>query len=80
VNVDVCLSTAANASGVSVFDDWNRIAKETKDDVNREMLLRLNLENMRDFDLDAFKSGKRLGTTDIALEVRPGAIQFSRDD
>jgi hypothetical protein len=80
VNVDICLSTAANESGVSVFDDWNRIAKETKDDVNREMLLRLNLENLRDFDLDAFKSGKRLGTTDIALEVRPGAIQFSRDD
>jgi hypothetical protein len=80
VNVDVCLSTASNEGGVSAFDDWNRIAKDTKNDVNQEMLLRLNFGDLRDFDLDAFKSGKRLGTTDIALEVRPAAIQFSPDD
>jgi hypothetical protein len=82
VNVDICLSTEQNEVGMSVFDDWNRIVKEAKDDVNREISLRLNLGagTLRDFDFDAFKLGKRLGTADIELEVRPSAIQFTRDD
>lgn len=82
VTIDVCLSTAPNQNGVSVFDDWNSIVRDAKNDVNREILLRLNFgpTTLRDLDTDAFKSGKRLGTTDLALEVRPSAIQFSRDD
>jgi hypothetical protein len=42
--------------------------------------LRLNrgASTLRDFDVCAFKLGKRLGTTDIELEVRPSAL-FSRD-
>jgi len=83
VRVDICLSvTRAVEDGASVFDDWNRIVREAKHDLNKEVLLRLNLAaaTMRDFDIDGFKAGKRLGTTDIELEVRPSAIQFSRDD
>ena len=83
LKVDVCLSvTQTVESGVSVFDDWNRIAKAAKNDLNTEILLRLNLAAaaIRDFDLDGFVAGKRLGTTDLELEVRPSAIQFSPDD
>lgn len=80
VNIEVCLSTTECEAGISVFDDWNRIAKDAKNDVNREMLLHLNLGDIRDIDLDAFKAGKSLGTTDIALEVRPSMIQFMPDD
>ncbi len=56
--------------------------KEAKDDLNTEILLRLNLSaaTLRDFDIDGFAAGKRLGTTDLELEIRPSAIQFSRDD
>jgi hypothetical protein len=81
--VDVCLSvTETTADGVSIFDDWTSIVKDTKDDLNTEILLHLNLgaATLRDLDIDGFKSGKRLGTVDLELEVRPSAIQFSRDD
>jgi hypothetical protein len=83
LRVDVCLSvTQAAEGGASVFDDWNRIAREAKHDLNKEVLLRLNLAaaTLRDFDMEGFEAGKRLGTTDLELEVRPSAIQFSRDD
>lgn len=83
VRVDVCLSvTPAGKDAKSIFDEWSRIVAEAKRDLNREVLLRLNFADasFRDFDLDGFKAGKRLGTTDIELEVRPSAIQFARDD
>ena len=83
LSVDVCLSVIQTGDhGVSVFDDWNSIVSKAKDDLNTEVLLRLNLgaATLRDLDIDGFKSGKRLGTADIELEVRPSAIQFARDD
>jgi hypothetical protein len=83
VSVDVCLSVSQSGNhGVSVFDEWNSIVQETKDDLNTEVLLRLNLgaATLRDLDIDGFKSGKRLGTVDIELEVRPSTIQFADDD
>src|SRR4029079_16062784 len=72
--VDVCLPVApAGKDGASVFDEWSGIVAEAKHDLNREILLRLNFaeDGFRDFDLDGFRDGKRLGTTDIELEVRP---------
>ncbi len=81
--VDVCLSvTETTADGVSIFDDWTSIIKDAKDDLNTEILLHLNLgaATLRDLDIDGFKSGKRLGTVDLELEVRPSAIQFRPDD
>jgi hypothetical protein len=82
-SVDVLLSlTETNADGVSIFDDWERIVKDAKDDLNTAIVLRLTLGDatLRDFDIDGFKSGKRLGTVDLELKVAPSAIQFSRDD
>jgi hypothetical protein len=78
--MSVFLSPAEN--GASVFEDWNRLVSEAKDDLNKEILLRLNLAaaTLRDFDIDGFNAGERLGTTDIELEIRPSAIQFSGDD
>jgi hypothetical protein len=73
----------AGKEGASIFDEWSRIVAEAKHDLNREVLLRLNFfaeAGFRDFDLDGFRAGKRLGTTDIELEARPSAIQFARDD
>ena len=46
----------------------------------RSLQLNFAGAGFRDFDLDGFRDGKRLGTTDIELEVRPSAIQFARDD
>jgi len=83
VRVDVCLSvTPAGKDETSIFDEWNRIVAEAKPDLNREVFLRLTLAaaSFRDFDMDGFRAGKRLGTTDIELEIRPSAIQFARDD
>ena len=83
VKVDVCLSvTPAGEDKFSIFDEWNRMVREAKHDLNKEILLGLNLAaaTLRDFDIDGFRAGKRLGTTDIELEIRPSAIQFSRDD
>ena len=83
VRVDVCLSVApAGKDGASNFDEWSSIVAEAKHDLNREVLLRLNFAEarFRDFDLDGSRDGKRLGTTDIELEVRLSAIQFVRDD
>jgi hypothetical protein len=81
--VDVCLSvTQTTAEGISIFDDWDRIVKDAKDDLYTEIVLHLNLgaATVRDLAIDGFKSGKRLGTTDLELEVRPSAIQFRPDD
>lgn len=81
--MDICLSvTPAGKDETSIFDEWNRIVAEAKYDLNREVLLRLTLAaaSFRDFDIDGFIAGKRLGTTDIELEIRPSAIQFARDD
>ena len=83
VRVDVLSVAPAGKEGASIFDEWSRIVAEAKHDLNREVLLRLNFfaeAGFRDFDLDGFRAGKRLGTTDIELEVRPSAIQFARDD
>ena len=77
VRVDVCLSvTPAGKDETSIFDEWNRIVAEAKPDLNREVFLRLTLAaaSFRDFDMDGFRAGKRLGTTDIELEIRPSAI------
>ena len=83
VRVDVCLSvTPAGKDETSIFDEWNRVVAEAKHDLNREVLLRLTLAaaGFRDFDMDGFRAGKRLGTTDIELQIRPSAVQFARDD
>ena len=79
--VELYLSTTEIAkSGLSVLDDWVQILKSTKDDLNREAVLSLNLGDLAPAELDCFKSQKKLVVTDIALDVRPRAIQWRRDD
>jgi hypothetical protein len=81
--VEVSLPTTNFAStGLSTFEDWLRILRATKDDLNQEALLRLSFaqDQMQDSDIAAFKAGKRLVTTDVELQVRPRAIQWTRDD
>lgn len=83
VFVEVSLPTTNfGNTGISSFEDWLRILKATKDDLNQEALLRLNFaqDQMQDSDVAAFKAGKRLATVDVELQVRPRAIRWARDD
>jgi hypothetical protein len=83
VFVEVSLPTTNFASrGLSTFEDWLRILRATKDDLNQEALLRLNFaqDQMHDSDIAAFRAGKRLATADVELQVRPRAIQWARND
>ena len=74
--------TNIRRTGMSTFEDWLRLIRATKDDLNREALLRLSFtpDQLRLSDIAAFKSGKRLATTDVELVVRPRVIQWTRDD
>jgi hypothetical protein len=69
-------------TGVSTFEDWLRLLRATKDDLNREALLHLNFaaDQLEKSDIAAFKVGKRLATTDVQLQVRPRQVQWARDD
>ena len=83
VFVEVCLPTTDfGTAGISTFEDWLRIMRVTKDDLNQEVMLRLSFaqDRLQSTDIAAFKFGKRLATTDVELEVRPRAVQWSRDD
>jgi hypothetical protein len=75
-------TTNFQSTGISTFEDWLRILRATKDDLNQEALLRLNFapDQLQEADIAAFKVGKRLATTDVELRVRPRAIQWTRDD
>ena len=70
------------SSSLSAFDDWLRIVQGTKDDQNREALLRLNFapNQLQASDIAPFRTGNRLAATDIVLHVRPRAIQWSGDN
>ena len=66
--------------GISTFEEWMRLIKEVKDDLNREALLRLKFLGVAEASIIAFAVGKKLATTDVELEIRPRSIQWSRDD
>ena len=70
------------STGISTFEDWLRVLQATKDDLNQEALLRLNFapDRIQESDIAAFKAGKRVATLDVELQVRPRAIQWTRDD
>ena len=70
------------STGLSTFEDWLRILRATKDDLNQEALLRLDFapDRLQASDIGAFKIGKRLATTDVALEVRPRLVQWKSVD
>jgi hypothetical protein len=81
--VELCLPTTDfRSTGISTFEDWLRILRATKDDLNQEAILGLHFhqDRLQDSDLAAFKFGKRLATTDVELRVRPRVIQWTRDD
>jgi hypothetical protein len=81
VHVDVYLSTREfSANGLSVYEDWTRIVAEAKDDPHRDVLLAMNFGAVTAEEVEAFKAGKALTTTDIGLTVRPRASPFPRDD
>ena len=83
VFVEVCLPTTdIRNTGVSSFEDWLRILRAAKDDLNQEALLQLNFaaDQLQEADIAGFKIGKRLATTDVQLQVRPRLIQWARDD
>jgi hypothetical protein len=81
VHVDVYLSTRESAAnGLSVYEDWTGIVTEAKDDPHRDVLLAMNFGAVTAGEIEAFKSGKALTTTDIDLNVRPRAVAFARED
>ena len=81
VHVDVYLSTREfSANGVSVYEDWTQIVSEAKDDPHRDVLLRMNVGALAVDEIEKFKSGLALTTTDVDLQVRPRAIPFAPGD
>ena len=83
VFADLCLpADNVGATGLSTFEDWLRILRATKDDLNQEALLRLDFapDRLQESDIAAFRIGKRLATTDVELVVRPRVIQWTRND
>jgi hypothetical protein len=81
LRIDVWLPmTDFGRTGLSTFEEWLGLIKDAKNDLNREAVLRLDFRQVRDVDVAAFQAGKRLATTGVELEVRPRAIQWSRDD
>jgi hypothetical protein len=81
VSVDVYLSARIRAAnGLSVCEDWTRIVNEAKDDRWRDVLLRMRFAAVTAEEIESFKSGKPLATTDIELSVRPREIRFPEDD
>jgi hypothetical protein len=70
--VQLFLSTTETVeSGLSVFDDWVQILQTGKDDISKEIVLRLNLGVVTPEEIAGFGSEKKLVTTDLTLEVRP---------
>lgn len=43
LSLQIFLSTVTRSTGLSVLDDWVRILSETKDDLNRDTILPMNL-------------------------------------
>jgi hypothetical protein len=67
-------------NGRSAFEDWAQILRTTKDDLNKEAVLRLNLGIVTPDEIDGFRSKKKIVTTDLTLEVRPRAVQWRSPD
>jgi hypothetical protein len=80
-NLDVYLSTREiSAGGLSLCEDWMRIVKAAKDDLNVEALLRLDLGEVTPQEIECFSTGRNLASSDIELVVQPRLVQWSRDD
>ena len=62
-------------NGRSALEDWVEVLRTTKDDPNKEAVLRLNLGVVTADEIAWFKSQKKLVTTDLTLEIRPRAGQ-----
>ena len=63
-------ATELGDDGRSAFEDWVEILQSTKDDQNKEAVLRLNLGIVTPDEIAGFKSQTKLATTDLTLEVR----------
>lgn len=73
-------TTLHSAAGPSVLDDWVRILGETKDDLNRDTILRMNLGAVTEAEAQGFRSRKTFASTDLELDVRPRPVQWAPDD
>jgi hypothetical protein len=81
VEVDVFLSTREfSTKNLSVYEDWTQIVRDAKDDPYRDVLLDMKFAAVTAEEVEAFRSGKTLTTTDIDLRVRPRARPFVLDD
>jgi hypothetical protein len=80
-HVDVYLSTTEfSGAGVSIYEDWIDILKANKDDLAKEVLLRMEFGAVTPVEIEGFRDHKCLATKDIELQVRPRPIQWARDD
>lgn len=81
LSLQIFLSTVTPSSaGISVLDDWVRILGETKDDLNRDTILRMNLGVVTAAEATRFRSRKYFASTDLDLDVRPRPVQWAPDD
>jgi hypothetical protein len=70
--LEMFLSTAARGrDGRSELDDWADILRTTKDDPDKEAILRLDLGVVAADEIAGFKAEKKLVASELTLEVRP---------
>jgi hypothetical protein len=67
-------------TGLSIYEDWIGILKANKDDLNKEVVLRMEFGVVTPAEIDGFREQKSLVTKDIELQVRPRSIQWAHDD
>jgi len=70
-------ATDLGPNGQSTFEEWAEILRIAKDDMNTEVVLRMDLGSITPDEISGFKSQKKLATTDVTLEVRPIAVRTS---
>jgi hypothetical protein len=73
--VELFLSATEPAqNGLSVLEDWAAILHSSKDDPGKRAVLRLNFGIVTPVEAAGFNSGKKLVTSDLALEVLPRPV------
>lgn len=80
--IDLLLpATDFQKTGLSTFEIWLRVIREAKDDLNKDVRLRLwfDAQDVQPSAVAALKNGKALSTTNEELNVKPSVVQW-RDD
>jgi hypothetical protein len=77
--IDLLLpATDFQTTGLSTFEHWLRVIREAKDDLNKDVRLRLifNAHDVQSSAIAALKDGKSPSTPKMELSVKPSVVQW----